>query len=448
MRSREWARTILLSGACAMSSTQRVIIPQQARAQFIIQSWEETASAAKESAPAVTPPPAQPVTPAVTANAEALTRSQLRAELDEKVKRVRAFLGERGYDAIVLNQPRNVTWLTAGIADNQLILGSEKGAWSLVVTKDGKKLVVADAADLPRLASEDLNGLGYEARELPWTESNLAAAVRKLFGGERLASDTAMDGAYVVDIAAMRSPLTDTEIIKLRWLAHNAAEAVIDVIDGLSPGVTERTIEARTSDALLRRKIRPAMLLVSTDERVRHYQHAPPSDFATLDSYGMISVFAKRWGLSAAVTRAVYFGTPSAEMQRKVSAAARINAVVQGRIKPGQTAGDLFGMLTRAYAEAGFPDEWQRHHQGGAIGYAEREWLATPQGTQRVGDRQAFAWNPMVQGAVVQDTVLVTASGAENLTLTEGWPFIATVIDGKTVRSPGILVKQAATAHR
>ncbi len=423
------------------------ITAQQALGQLKMEEQrhdEERPRAFDDDPPLVIIPQKAP--PAISA--EALDRHALMREIDEKVQRVRAFLNERSYDALVLTQVRNFSWLTAGIADNQIILGSERGTASLVVTKDGRRFVVASVSELPRLVAEGLSGLGYEAKGLAWTDTNVGAAIKKIVGSERVLSDTAITGLDTADVVALRSPLTDTEIVKLRWLAKNTAEAVVEVIEGLSPGVSERSIEARTSDALLRRKIRPTVLMVGTDERLAHYRHTPPTDFATLETDAMIAVSAKRWGLTVSVTRLVHFGDPTPEMTRKVTAAAKVSATLQSRLKPGVSSGELFTAMTRVYADAGFPDEWRLHHQGGAIGYSERDWYALPDGQQRVAARQAFVWNPTVQGTKVEDTVLVNKNGIENLTLTEGWPVVVTTVDGKAIRSPAILVKPLTTARR
>ncbi len=439
----KWALLIILGNP----AWNPRITAQQARAHAKMEEQaqaDELPGAIDVEPPLVTIP--RQAAPAISA--EALSRSQLLAEIEEKTKRVRAFLAERGYDAIVLTQVRNFSWMTAGIADNQIVLGSEKGASSLVITKDGRRFVVASVSELPRLAAESLSGLGYEAKGLAWTDTDLGGAVKRLVASERILSDSLIPGIDTADIVALRSPLTDTEVLKLRWVAKHTAEAVVEVIEGLSPGVSERSIEARTSDALLRRNIRPTVLMVGTDERIQNYRHTPPTDFATLDTDAMITVCAKRWGLTVAMTRLVHFGDATADMQRKLAAAARVSATLQARLKPGKTAGELFNITTQTYAEAGFADEWRLHHQGGAIGYSERDWFALPQGPQRVSERQAFVWNPTVQGTKVEDTVLVTKHGVENLTLTEGWPTVTTVIDGKTIRSPAILVKAPATARR
>ena len=45
-----------------------------------------------------------------------------------------------------------------------------------------------------------------------------------------------------------------------------------------------------------------------------------------------------------------------------------------------------------------FPAKSSFHHQGGPTGYGEREWVATPNGTEVVVNNQAFAWNPSIRG--------------------------------------------------
>ena len=52
--------------------------------------------------------------------------------------------------------------------------------------------------------------------------------------------------------------------------------------------------------------------------------------------------------------------------------------------REGGTAGDVFAAVQAAYDRAGWPEEWRRHHQGGAAGFAGREWIATPDAEDRV----------------------------------------------------------------
>ena len=76
-----------------------------------------------------------------------------------------------------------------------------------------------------------------------------------------------------------------------------------------------------------------------------------------------------------------------------------------------------------AYADAGFSGEADRHHQGGAIGYRSREWIAHPRSREVVTPPQAFAWNPTAPGVKVEDTVIVHADGtAEVITASPDWP--------------------------
>ena len=61
-------------------------------------------------------------------------------------------------------------------------------------------------------------------------------------------------------------------------------------------------------------------------------------------------------------------------------------------------------------------------------GYEPREFLATPGSQEIVTEGQAFAWNPSITGAKVEDTILVGAEKNEIITLTPSLP--ATTING------------------
>jgi Xaa-Pro aminopeptidase len=98
----------------------------------------------------------------------------------------------------------------------------------------------------------------------------------------------------------------------------------------------------------------------------------------------------------------------------------RIRAVERAYLDatvPGASLADILRTGSAAYAEQGFDaDEWTRHHQGGAAGYAGRDPRATPEATDVVQLWQAFAWNPTAPGVKVEDTVVVTPDGVEVLT--------------------------------
>ena len=122
--------------------------------------------------------------------------------------------------------------------------------------------------------------------------------------------------------------------------------------------------------------------------------------------------------------------------------AAHVNAALLNASKPGATSAELFKAAQAAYAAQGFEGEERFHHQGGPTGYGEREWVATPQGTEVVVDNQAFAWNPSIRGGKVEDTVILHDGVIENLTSTPELPLLTdAVVHGSEYAAAGVLVK-------
>ena len=80
------------------------------------------------------------------------------------------------------------------------------------------------------------------------------------------------------------------------------------------------------------------------------------------------------------------------------------------------------------------------HHQGGATGYAEREWVATPDGKEIVVNNQIFAWNPSIRGGKVEDTVLLRDGQIELLTPTPELPALASSANGNNYPATGVLI--------
>ena len=366
------------------------------------------------------------------------TRAQLVSEANEKIARVQKRLQQDQLGAVVLSRTANVSWVTGGLADAHVVITSEEAGASLVLTADGGRYLVASTSESARLMGEDLQGLGFQLKGFHWFEDKKLGIVKALGGGKSVATDLALADLRVIDLHLLQVPLTDTEVQKYRWLGHHTADAVAAALARVKPGMTEREIEAITSDELMRRAIRPTVLLVGADDRLSKIRHVVPTDDTKVVRYAMINVCARRWGLVAAVTRFVHFGPLPSDLAKKAAIVARVAASEWAALEPGLPATELLAAARRAFAAAGLPDEWQQHHQGGAIGYGERDWLMSPTSKEHVADRQAFAFNPSVPGVKDEDTVLLVDGKLENLTPTPSLPTQKTEISGRSFERPAI----------
>ena len=153
----------------------------------------------------------------------------------------------------------------------------------------------------------------------------------------------------------------------------------------------------------------------------------------------MVVVCAQRHGLVAALSRIVVSGRVPDALGWRTAATARVFGSLLAATTAGATGADLFHAAARAYADAGFPLEETRHHQGGATGYRSREWIAHPASRDTVQRRQAFAWNPSITGTKVEETALVTEEGLEVITASPDWPSILLPVRDQRLAAPAPL---------
>jgi len=376
-----------------------------------------------------------------------LTEEEIDTEIAIKMEQVNKFLDEEGLKGILLTQVRNVYWITAGLANNQIVLNNDVGAASLLILRNGKKYLVCKGSEAGRLIDESLGNLGYELALFNWYESNPKNDVRgkiiaELAKGGVIGSDTDYPGTVLKseEFAKLRYCLTDTEIKRYRWLGRETTEAVAQVCRTLKQGMNEYEIEYMTAQALRLRGIFPTVLLIGVDERVYKYRHALAGG-AKLEKYAMVNVVAEKWGMSVAVTRFVHFGPLPEELALKIQATARINTLFEISTIPGKALCEIFEECKTWYADAGYEGEWQVHHQGGSTGYKSRELAIYPGIEGIVQEKQAFAWNPTITSVKIEDTIIVFADGFEVITKSTDWPMIPITINGRTYLQPDILIR-------
>lgn len=384
--------------------------------------------------------------------AHPLTQDEIKEEINLKIDRLNKFLDENKLIGLLFTQVRNVNWITAGLANNQIVLNKDIGAASLLISKSGKKYLICNGAEAARMMDESLKDLGYELKMFNWYESNPVKDVRgeiikQLAGTGIIGSD--IDYPSTINVSAkfksLRYSLTEPEIKRYRWLGEQTTEAVAEVCKRIKPGMNEFEIEAMTATELRSRGILPTVLLIGVDDRIYKYRHALPGG-AKLQKYAMVNVVAEKWGMPIAVTRFVYFGDKLPdELKNKLEKTAIVNAHFQEATVPGKSMEEIWEGCKKWYANVEFENEWMKHHQGGAIGYDDREYVIWPGNKEVVHENQAFAWNPTITGAKVEETIIAQKDGFEVVTKSKDWPMINIELNGKIYPQPGILLKNPST---
>jgi len=361
----------------------------------------------------------------------------------QKQRTVVQYMDHHNLDAIILTRRCNFAWFTGG-GLNHVGTAADTGAASLVITR-GRTVCMTNAIESPRIADEELTGLGIEVRAFEWYDRNEAARLWKdELGDRRAACDARVAGlpdsvsSLGSDFAALRWSLCEPEIKRLRSLARDTAACLENVCRQARRGTTEHLLAGKLAGALIERGIRAPVVLVAADERIGRYRHPIPTS-SRFDRYGIAVIGGERGGLIASCTRLFSFGPISSDLRHRHEAVCKIDAAMIGHTRPGRTLGEVFAVARQAYAEAGFPDEWKRHHQGGPTGYLAREAKASPDNPTEVLSNQAFAWNPSVAGTKSEDTILVGPGGTEILTATSQWPATSYPAGGRDWQRPNIL---------
>lgn len=365
--------------------------------------------------------------------------AEIQAELRYKHERILAWLSERQADTLVIGRHENIAWATAGMVDSRIGVLRETGPATLVFTRDGGRYYITSSNELERLENEEFAGLGFQPVVQPWHKNALAESLPSV-AGSRIVADIPLEAIPASPLLELRGPLTASEIRRYRWLGQAVSATVEELALAIQPGDSERKMQSMLAASLFRQSILPSVYLTAVDERLQRYPHPVPRE-AVLARLAMVGLCARRWGLTVAMTRYVHFGPPPAQLTDKFSIVQRVAARLLQATREGAKSGDFFQVAREAYAEFGAPGAEQRHHQGGAIGYVEREWFARPHGTDQILPRQAVAWNPSIDAAKCEDTVLSNSGSLDVLTKTPGLPQVVVTLAGTDFSFGDVLVR-------
>ncbi len=367
------------------------------------------------------------------------------SEIDEKSDRLARLAQAEAVGGILVNTQPNFAWLSGG-RSNRIDGSRENGNGSLFVTARGERYVIANNIEMPRLHEEALAGLGFTPLEYRWTDEHLDPATpiqtarRAVGNGCAIGCDGTSAGGKPIEarIAAARAPLTAAEVQRYRLLGGDVGRAMGEACRALVPGLDEHEVARQVKTAVECTGARAVVTLVAADDRMARFRHPAPAG-ARWDRSVLVVICAQRAGLVVALSRIVTAGHPTDLLTARTAATGMVFERLVNATRPGTTGAALFAVAAGAYAERGFPGEEWLHHQGGAIGYRSRDWVAHPASREVVHASQAFAWNPSITGSKVEDTVLVSGDEVEIITTSPAWPVLPVKRNGRVLPAANIL---------
>lgn len=336
------------------------------------------------------------------------------ADRQHKLARLVAVMDRHGLESIQLSRAENLSWYFDGARATVPYGGAP--VFSAIVHRDGRAVVRVPTNELERIAAEEVAGADFERCE--WFETVVLPS-----------SPGHSDVELEEDLREARASLLPAELGRYRSLAEDTAQAMTAALSRATPAMSEFDLAAAIAAEVTARAADVSVLLVAGAER-SHLQHPLPTH-RRLGDRAMGVVTARRHGMYVSLTRWVSFSGRADDATTK--SLREVEAQIFDATRAGRRLGDVVNDIAQAYRHFGLgtPEDpaWTRHHQGGPTGYLGRDPKAMPDATLRLQAGGAFAWNPWVPGAKLEDTVLLGADGIEILSVDPAWP--STTVQGR-----------------
>ena len=364
-----------------------------------------------------------------------------RADVEEKHRRVIAFLDQHDYDGVVFGRADSIAWFTSG-GDLARDLSCERAS-ALVFVNRKCRAVLSDNVQSAQIFEEEVAGLGFQLKERAWYDGP-EAIVKEVVGSRRVAADCPRLGLpdRLLDLRRLRLTLTQLERQRLRQLGRTLTKAVEATCRNFSPGETEADVAGHLAHRLIREGVTPADLRVVSADRLGRFRQTGYKS-APITRHATIAVVGRRHGLCAGVTRTVSFGPVDESLREAHAVAAMVDATCIFFSRPQEHVRDVFRRARRIYEKFDHPDEWTLDYQGSLTSYSPCEIPLLPDSDIELLPDMVVRWNPSVGPARSEDTVVVDSRGFEVVTEAQNWPKLEVVVKGFPLLRPDILERPA-----
>lgn len=357
-----------------------------------------------------------------------------------RLEEVRELLEKQQIDGIMLQHQKNVSWLIGG--RSHVNTASEPACCVFIITRMNCVLI-SNNIESDRLIEEEM-GLAndrnlFTTEVWPWNQPELKNRIINQYSVQ--IAQLKLDGELENELLQLRSRIDEEDQSELLLLGELTADAIEQTALNITRGQTEFQIAGELSRQCLERELEPIVNLIGVDERTFTRRHPQPTS-KILDKHAMLVVCGRRNGLIASASRLVHFGSISEDLLNKHMAVVEIDAKIMNETVPGRTMEQIFKQIPIFYEQAGYPEEYKYHHQGGLTGYATRERLAIEAEKTSVAQGQIYAWNPSISGVKSEDTIYVKGNAASIITAGKHFPVIDVSVGIKVWKRAGILERR------
>jgi len=353
-----------------------------------------------------------------------------------KLSRLYNIMDQRGLDAIYLKRQDNFAWLTCG-GINYVGLG-EMGNCGLLVTRDNL-YAITNHIEAGRMRDEEkLEEMGFAIHADTWYENAFEGeAIAKLTKGGKVGRDHGLTDNVANDVKLARFSLTEAEIERYKEGGYLTAKAIEETISSVRPGDTEYETIGRLVGTIRSHGMDVVSAMCAADERIYNYRHPVPTGKA-IKNRVQLGGNMRYKGLIICCTRLLNFVPVTPELRAQYMANVEIDCTLMTASKPGNTFVSALEAGRAAYEARGYGEEFKKHHQGGPIGYAGRDYRVDFSTPGVIAENQAFCWNPSITGTKSEDTVISTSNGIIPVSRPIIAPKITLEIGGQTFVRPNI----------
>ncbi|MBM4077896.1 MAG: hypothetical protein FJ267_19890, partial [Planctomycetes bacterium] len=323
-------------------------------------------------------------------------------EITTRHRQIADFLRQEKFAAMLIQQPSNFAWLTAGASNERG--GSTGLSGSLFVTPEAR-VIICTNADTAQFFETEVNNMGFQLKERPWFEPR-SQMLADLCRGRKVASDSGFPGTSDVHSAlfGLRSPLSEYDRGRLRTGGQLLTHAIEATARGIVKGRSEAEIAGELSHRLLKHQLVPERLQILADGRGRRFRCWTYDD-SPVRRYCSISAVARYQGLYIGAARTICLGDAPAELLKAFEPAALVHSTGIFFTQSNWSLNDVWSRVHRLYEKTGSAAEWRQSDQADVVEFEFGAVPLRPNSEFPLTEGTAVYWHPSVGPVLMGDTV-------------------------------------------